>query len=290
MATQGNTQNVTDFLKKLRELDAVTTARQYVPKANSTFKDLETVIEGHLDSMTTYFAGFPDECRLGSNDRVRLEKAYNRLEGLVKSQKMARDILLGDLQKGLQCESLKDPTSESIRAQRSILDIWQTLKSEKIDNKNIEDAVLRAMASHDRTIETANSLVDRRKKKVPVKAEAKVNALPQPWSIQVLSAIFPEPRRSFRNVRLIFEKKSEDGIMVLLVSGDGIDEKDPKTRTTVRSLTGLKHSTCKQFIRLSSSIAARSMFDVRLVTTSDGERLIDYVRNSYKNACPIESR
>ncbi|KAL8662991.1 MAG: hypothetical protein Q9202_004221 [Teloschistes flavicans] len=289
MATEEGTQHVTIFLKKLRELDAVTTARQYVPKANSTYKDLETVIEGHLESMTKYFAGFPHECRLGSNDRVRLEKAYNRLEGLPKPQKMARDILLSDLQKGLEFESQKDPTSENIRAQRSILEIWQTLKSEKIDNKTIEDAVLKAMTSHDRTIETANSLVDRWKDKKPVKTEVKESTLPLPWSIQVLSTVFPEPRRSFQKPRLTVESKSYDGALTLRASGDGVDEKDLKSRTTIRRLTGLKHSTCKHFVRLWSSLGSRYMVDVRLETTSDGEKFIEHIRSIYKNACTIES-
>ncbi|KAL8704126.1 MAG: hypothetical protein Q9201_002710 [Fulgogasparrea decipioides] len=275
MATEDSLQN---FMANLKELETVATARQYVPKDRTTYTDLQDTIVGHSRSLKSSYDKLSGEGGAGKSERSRLEGLYNLLKDIPSAQKVVRSILFLGIQKKVEHQAQEDPSNKAVLAQKSILDIWQTLQSEKIDNNVVEDVVLKALASHGRTLDDPLNHPAQNKL---VKSEKEEETLPSPWFILIDGIIFPWPNRIFEDVRLDLVDGPINGTLTLCVSGETVGDNDPKSHFWIGSLRYITHSASKIHIRLDLDSHTLGIIDVRVQNTLDGQRLIDKLRDTY---------
>ncbi|KAL8721160.1 MAG: hypothetical protein Q9181_007766 [Wetmoreana brouardii] len=235
MATE---ESLNNFMAKLTALETVTAAKQYVPKDTTTYSGLQGIIVGHSRSLQSSYDRLSRDGEAGISECSRLEGMYNLLQDIPSAQNVVRNILFLDIQKKVEHSAREAPSNKDVQAQRSILKIWQTLQSEKIDNKAVDDVILKVLASHGRTLtdidDPLNHPASAQNKVIEIEEEEE--PVPSPWFILIDSITFPLPRRIFQDVRLDLVDGPSNDILTFSVTGETVGDSDPMSQFEVRCL------------------------------------------------------
>ncbi|KAL8964192.1 MAG: hypothetical protein Q9183_004628, partial [Haloplaca sp. 2 TL-2023] len=218
-------QTLSLFKTKLKEVETVAKARRYVPKNNATYKSLQSVITNHIEALRSSYDLFLDHCALGRAERSRLVDLYGVIDDMPQAQKVVHTILLSDIQKVIDHASPENLAKSDLSSQRKVITIWKTLQAEKIDNPAVDEAILTALVSQNRTPTKDAIKRDATDTDTNIKIEEEDDqggtTLP-PWSIPLQSIIFSEPRRIFESVSMSLEYDPRLKTLTLQLSGPSV--------------------------------------------------------------------
>ncbi|KAL8786568.1 MAG: hypothetical protein Q9213_002705 [Squamulea squamosa] len=229
----------------------------------------------------------------------RLSALCESLTDIPVAKRNLSAIVVKETQKRNQEALNKNPNDRDLLAQRSILDIWQAMQSEKVDNVVVYDAVVKALSSHDcpRKLDQAaaydmkavevSTFTDPKStdvkpidvkptdvKSTDVKATDIVDTEAQPWSIRVASAIFSTEVFAGRCVEFVLNERINH--LELRIDGK-IPE--PTQYVDLQSIEYLFHSYSYECIQIQYSMYDEDHIDVRMHSFLDGKRFMDKIKS-----------
>ncbi|KAL8754603.1 MAG: hypothetical protein Q9184_005062 [Pyrenodesmia sp. 2 TL-2023] len=139
MAASTRLQTFTAILDDLR---IVAEAHQALHKGNITHTDLQGVIERDSVRLKFHYEGYLNDTMLPVADRIRLEKLCDLLRDIHKAQRNVMAIIIRDLKHGHPENPPLNP------AQQTLVKLWQTMQSEKIESPRMHTLIIEALLPH----------------------------------------------------------------------------------------------------------------------------------------------
>ncbi|KAL8918149.1 MAG: hypothetical protein Q9208_007501 [Pyrenodesmia sp. 3 TL-2023] len=268
------------FRTLLEDVEMVVAAREFVPEGHSA----KAGLQGHI----CRFLGMTHSAcqqRHGHNsskmlcaDQMRLVNLFGALKGLPQARARIKKILDDEIQNDTdKLDNLRGiPGCKDSQAHRSLLDIYNALGSGDNENKAVEDAIVKAILSHNKKAQQASGSSANH-------AEASVFT-PNEDDVRNQEAVCVSVKRirlgvrTFEDVSIQLIHYPERDVLELRVQEALSVQDDMKLDFDTTEYYTVRHSPSKKQIALAldrSSSVEPSIIEMSMNTTEEGEKLIE---------------
>ncbi|KAL8752326.1 MAG: hypothetical protein Q9184_005766 [Pyrenodesmia sp. 2 TL-2023] len=276
-----STQGRWDYFRTLLDdVEMVVAAREFVPEGHS----VKAGLQGHI----CRFLGMTHAAcqqRHGHNsskmlcaDQMRLVNLFAALKGLPQARARIKEIIDDEIRNDTdKQDSIRViPGCKDSQAHRSLLDIYNALGSGNNENKAVESAVIKAILSHNRQAQQASGTSG--------SCGETSTFIPDQDNVQnqeTCSLQVKEIRlgvKTFEDISIQLIHYPERDVLELRVQEALSVEDDTKLDLDTMEYYTVRHSPSKKQIALAldrSSSVEPSIFDMRMNTTEEGEKLIE---------------
>ncbi len=257
----------------LKDLEVHIATRKHVPTTDSNHKHLEGIIERQSTFLRAYYLEHCDNFSQHDVDFGLVSHLCYSSTDIPVAKRNLSIILMKKMQRDNQQALAQTPDDCDLQTQRNILDIWQTLQSENIENKAVEDAVLKALSlqsqNHSQNnVQPSGGLARGTDiMEIPAVTEAE----PEPWSIRVKRIILSS-EEVFDSIDLVLNETTKH----LDLHMDGWKLR-PGLNIDLDNILSIFHSTSKQHIQICRRL--RSSVDIQMGSSKDGNRLLNKIES-----------
>ncbi|CAO1605083.1 hypothetical protein XANCAGTX0491_008615 [Xanthoria calcicola] len=293
------------FRSALQDVEAIATARIYLPEGHATRLHLQGILRSFLVEMQTkYHDGrSPMLC----TDQMRLITLVDYVKDLPQEKEQIKNNLreqLNTLRSSIAQETprssdAQDNLQSSItqvapgcrdpEAHRGLLKTWLELDSNNADEKVVEEAVRIAFLSHSRPRRQGIAASEDRAEDpllIPGDDKHQQRQQVQPLCIRV-EKIQMVAGKTFKNAGLTLSHQPEKDILRLQVREQPPGESERGMDLQSKAQYILKYSTSKEQVALARiCFQDYHILEVHLYSTTDGEILIERLKVLHVIECP----
>lgn len=265
----------------LEDVETVVAAREFIPEGHPVKASLQSNIcrsLGKIDSLCQKRRRYVSTKML-CVDQMRIISLFGAFMGLPQARTQVKKILDDEIKNDIdELYNPRDiPGCKDPQAHRLLLGIYSALVSERTENRAAENATIKAILSHNRTVQQAvatskshgvpSTVADEDKKKDP-----------ETWPVLVKTIKLGNT--NFENVSIYFVHTP--AVLEFHIEERFCEQKDTKLDLATMGFYNLYHSRSKRRIALNHFHILGGVqdyiIDVSMRTTREGEMLMEKLR------------